>query len=79
MILIIKRSILKLIRDAQLWLEEGILVSVQYITNSIVDEWSDAIVNPANSDLNHKGGAAKAIADAAGEEFFKDCNMYIEK
>ncbi|XP_046839276.1 uncharacterized protein LOC124433538 isoform X2 [Xenia sp. Carnegie-2017] len=34
--------------------------------NDITKEVVDVIVNPANEDLNHNGGAAKAIVDAGG-------------
>ncbi|XP_046839274.1 protein mono-ADP-ribosyltransferase PARP14-like isoform X3 [Xenia sp. Carnegie-2017] len=34
--------------------------------NNITKELVDVIVNPANEDLNHYGGAAKAIVDAGG-------------
>lgn len=37
----------------------------------------DAIVNPANNDLFHAGGAARAISDAAGQEFEDECKKYI--
>ena len=50
-----------------------------YVKIVLVDEQVDAIVNPANSELKHKGGAAKAIAEAAGEEFHKECEDYINK
>ena len=37
------------------------------------------IVNPANVTLRHESGAAKTIADAAGELLVKECNEYVEK
>jgi O-acetyl-ADP-ribose deacetylase (regulator of RNase III) len=39
--------------------------------------YRDAIVNPANTKLNHGAGAAKAIADAAGDEFKQECIEFI--
>ena len=45
----------------------------------LVEEQVDAIVNPANGNLKHGGGAAKAIANAAGDEFNEECKAYIEK
>lgn len=45
----------------------------------ITDQPVDAIVNPANEHLNNAGGAARAIADGAGEEFAKECEQYIEE
>jgi O-acetyl-ADP-ribose deacetylase len=33
----------------------------------------DAIVNPANEQLDNVGGLARTIADAAGDEFTADC------
>jgi O-acetyl-ADP-ribose deacetylase (regulator of RNase III) len=40
--------------------------------------YRDAIVNPANTKLNHAGGAAKAIADAAGDDFKEECIKFIK-
>jgi O-acetyl-ADP-ribose deacetylase (regulator of RNase III) len=37
----------------------------------------DAIVNPANAQLRHEGGAAHCIARAAGEDFEAECRAYI--
>jgi DNA mismatch repair ATPase MutS len=48
----------------------GIIFTIR--KNNLIHEDSEAIVNPANSNLAHAGGAAKAIADAAGEEFEED-------
>lgn len=36
---------------------------------SILDVWADAIVNPANSFLDHKGGLARIIAETAAAPF----------
>ena len=35
--------------------------------NDLTKEKVWAIVNPANEDLNHEGGAARAIAEAGGD------------
>ena len=45
----------------------------------LTKEREDAIVNPANEDLNHKRGAAKAIASAGGEIITKESKEYINK
>jgi O-acetyl-ADP-ribose deacetylase len=45
---------------------------------NLVNEHTVAIVNPANSQLKHEGGAARAISDAAGEGFREDCEKYIK-
>uniref|UniRef100_A0A7S3K650 Macro domain-containing protein n=1 Tax=Euplotes crassus TaxID=5936 RepID=A0A7S3K650_EUPCR len=47
--------------------------------NDLVEEYVDAIVNPANEELNHAGGAARAIASKAGPEFEKECEDYISE
>ena len=38
---------------------------------------SQAIVNPANPRLQHGGGAAKAIARAAGQDLVRECDAYV--
>jgi len=43
-------------------------IRVQIGTGDIVNQQTQAIVNPANSHLNHFGGVARAIADAAGND-----------
>ena len=35
--------------------------------NDLTEELSEAIVNPANEQLMHEGGAARAIADKGGD------------
>ena len=45
----------------------------------LTEEREDAIVNPANEDLNHKGGAAKIIAQKGGEVVQKESEEYIKK
>lgn len=52
----------KLITQKQF--DETHMVSV--VEGNILDEKTDAIVNAANENLNHGGGIAKQIADAAG-------------
>ncbi|CAI2383376.1 unnamed protein product [Moneuplotes crassus] len=47
--------------------------------NDLVQEYVDAIVNPANEELNHAGGAARAIASKAGPEFERECEDYISE
>jgi O-acetyl-ADP-ribose deacetylase (regulator of RNase III)/enoyl-[acyl-carrier-protein] reductase (NADH) len=46
---------------------------------NLIHENSEAIVNPANCELDHAGGAARAISDAAGEEFDIECRNYIKE
>ena len=45
----------------------------------LTEEREDAIVNPATEDLNHKGGAAKIIAQKGGEVVQKESEEYIKK
>ena len=54
-------------------------VNVLVRKGDLVEDNSEAIVNPANSDLNHAGGAARAISDAAGDEFETECKEYIKE
>lgn len=54
-------------------------VTINIKKNDLIRECSDAIVNPANSQLKHEGGAARAISDAAGPEFHKECQEYLKK
>ena len=54
-------------------------VVIKIRKNDLVNEYSEAIVNPANTELNHAGGAARAISDASGPEFEEDCTKYLEK
>jgi len=54
----------------------GIVVKVD--KRNLVEEEVDAIVNPANVSLSHGGGAAKAIAAAAGKELVDECNEIIK-
>ena len=45
---------------------------------NLTEEREDAIVNPAVQDLNHRGGAAKAIAQKGGEVIKKESEEYIK-
>lgn len=45
----------------------------------ITEETSDAIVNPANSSMQHGGGAALAISRAGGPQIQSDSNKLINK
>ena len=54
-------------------------LQVDLCHGSIVHEKVDAIVNPANEDLQHVGGLAKVILDAAGVAIQVESNMYIQK
>ena len=45
----------------------------------LTEEREDAIVNPANDQLNHAGGAAKAIASKGGEVIQKESKQYIKE
>ena len=45
----------------------------------LTEEREDAIVNPANEELNHAGGAAKAIASKGGKVIQKESKQYIKK
>jgi len=49
---------------------------VQIGTGDIVKQHTQAIVNPANSHLNHFGGVARAIPDVAGIDLVGECEMY---
>jgi len=51
-------------------------VRVQIGTGDLVKQHTQAIVNPANSHLNHFGGVARAIADAAGNNLISECETY---
>ena len=49
------------------------------VKGDLTTQYTDAIVNPANSNLEHKGGAAKQIANAAGPEFEEECKAFLEE
>lgn len=46
--------------------------------NDITDEPVDAIVNPANEHLTNGAGAARAIDSAAGYEYRRQLNLYLQ-
>src|SRR5664279_2491865 len=52
-------------------------IRVSVRVGNIVHSRCDVIVNPANEKLEHKGGAALAIARAAGESLEDECRTYI--
>lgn len=45
----------------------------------ITEEHVDAIVNPANGQLIHGGGAAKAIVARGGEDIQRESNLIVRK
>jgi len=47
--------------------------------NNILNENVDVIVNAANGLLTHGGGVAYAIAQAAGDELYKESEKYIKE
>jgi len=49
-------------------------IRVQIGTGDLIQQHTPAIVNPANSHLNHFGG--EAIADAAGNDLISECETY---
>jgi len=51
-------------------------IRVQIGTGDMVRQHTQAIVNPANSHLNHFGEVARAIADAAGNDLISECETY---
>ncbi|SHI77665.1 macro domain-containing protein [Propionispora hippei] len=53
--------------------------SVSIKQGNITAESTDAIVNPANSKLQHGGGAARAIAVKGGPEIQKQSNDIIKR
>jgi len=51
-------------------------IRVQIGTGDIVKQHAQAIINPANSHLNHFAGVTRAIADAAGNDLISECEIY---
>lgn len=45
----------------------------------ITNEKTDAVVNPANGQLIHGGGAAKAIVIKGGDEIQRQCDLIVRK
>jgi len=54
-------------------------VSVEIYAGNLLQDNVDAVVNPANVHLRHGGGAAKAIADAAGRQLQRECHDYVQR
>lgn len=54
-------------------------ISVDIYTGNLLHDDVDAVVNPANVSLRHGGGAARAIADAAGPHLQEQCRDYVER
>ena len=54
-------------------------VDVEIYCGNLLDEKVEAIVNPANTQLRHGGGAARAIAEAAGSQLQEECRAYISE
>ena len=66
--------------DINARLENGCLINGDVIlAGDLVRQPTEAIVNPANVDLLHGGGAARAIASAAGPELEDECRHYIRQ
>jgi len=53
--------------------------TIEIVKGDITEEEIEAIVNAANSSLQHGGGVALAISSAAGKKLRKECEQYIEK
>ena len=53
--------------------------TIEIVKGDITKEQTNAIVNAANSSLQHGGGVALAIASAAGKELIKECEQYISE
>jgi len=49
------------------------------IAGDLVDQRTEAIVNPTNILLQHDGGAAKTIGDTAGRDLKDECRDYIKR
>src|SRR6056297_3967373 len=53
--------------------------TIEIVQGDITKENTEAIVNAANSGLQHGGGVALAISSAAGKELRNECEQYISK
>src|SRR6056297_569921 len=53
--------------------------TIEIVKGDITKEETEAIVNAANSSLQHGGGVALAIASAAGKELRNECEQYISQ
>ncbi|XP_072026037.1 uncharacterized protein [Amphiura filiformis] len=62
--------------DGQFVTFEGIQIYVQ--KGDITQQFVDAIINPSDSTLSHKGGVSKAILKAAGEKYNQECRDIIK-
>eukprot|EP00475_Leptophrys_vorax_P022835 TRINITY_DN31066_c0_g2_i1.p1 TRINITY_DN31066_c0_g2~~TRINITY_DN31066_c0_g2_i1.p1 ORF type:complete len:562 (-),score=106.54 TRINITY_DN31066_c0_g2_i1:54-1685(-) len=51
---------------------------VQIVKGDIINETTDAIVNAANGNMDHRGGVALAISNAAGSELSRECYEYLQ-
>ncbi|XP_044525986.1 protein mono-ADP-ribosyltransferase PARP14-like [Gracilinanus agilis] len=58
-------------------LESGILLTVQ--EGDLTQFSADVVVNAANEDLNHCGGLAAALSEAAGPELQRECNQIVQE
>ena len=52
---------------------------MEVYTGNLLRDNVDAVVNPANIHLSHGDGAAKAIADAAGNRLRRECRDYLRR
>ncbi|HPF16334.1 MAG TPA: macro domain-containing protein [Thermotogota bacterium] len=53
--------------------------AIEIVKGDITKENTEAIVNAANSALQHGGGVALAISSAAGKELRTECEQYISQ
>ena len=54
-------------------------INVEVYTGNLLHDNVDAVVNPANVHLRHGGGAARAIADAAGQQLKQECLDHLQR
>lgn len=55
----------------------GNQIAVSVLKGDLREQRTNVIVNPSNTQLLHRAGAAKAIADAAGPRLVYECEDYI--